>query len=171
MMAAKDRQCDKRVRSFGVGEVVWVRNYANGPKWIKGVVEKLNGPASYEVLVNGNMVHRHVDQVRRCAENTDAHTIIKKDTVEVKVPRVERETRVADETKVADGPVDAPVTPVVDESDNVEEPELLVNPATSNDDSPTTSIDDIPEIVAPRRSGRIRNMPSYLSDYITWLKS
>lgn len=158
MMVTKNRQCDKKTRSFEVGEVVWVRNYANGPKWIKGVVEKLNGPASYEVLVNGNMVHRHVDQVRRSVENTDVQTIIKKDAVEVKIPCVGSE-----ETKIADEPVDVPVAPVVDESDNVEEPEVLVHPAPS--------IDDIPATVAPRRSGRLRNTPSYLRDYITWLRT
>ena len=43
---------------------MWVRNYANGPKWIKGIIKRAVGPVSFDVEVNGNLVKRHVDQLR-----------------------------------------------------------------------------------------------------------
>lgn len=81
MMAAKDIINCNKMRFFELGEV-WIRNYANVPKWMKGIVEKLNGPASYNILVNGNMVHRHVDQMGRYVEDeSKVHTVIKKDVL------------------------------------------------------------------------------------------
>ena len=40
---------DETIRKFQRLDVVWVRNYANGPKWVKGTVEKIIGPVSYKV--------------------------------------------------------------------------------------------------------------------------
>ena len=159
MLAARNPRNDKKMRFFDVGEVVWIRNYANGPKWIKGVVEKPNGPATYEVLVNGNMVHRHVDQMRRCIANeSETQTIIKKDnTKEVNVPEPVNEEHI-----VPDESIEEPEA--VEEPEKV--PEIPVAPAM-----PSASVNIEPVDVQPRRSNRLRNIPSYLSDYITWLWS
>ncbi len=52
-------------RSFNLEEAVYVRNYANGPKWLPGVITALRGPLSYDVtLSDDRVIHRHVDQVR-----------------------------------------------------------------------------------------------------------
>ena len=59
----KDDTLESRtLRQFRANDLVWVRNYANGPKWIKGIIARAAGPVSYEVEVNGNIVKRHVDQ-------------------------------------------------------------------------------------------------------------
>ena len=41
----------KEPRDFQEDEDVMVRNYMNGPKWLKGTVVRRNGPLSYDVLV------------------------------------------------------------------------------------------------------------------------
>ncbi len=52
-------------RSFNLEEAVYVRNYANGPKWLPGVITALRGPLSYDVtLSDDRVIRRHVDQVR-----------------------------------------------------------------------------------------------------------
>ena len=58
---------DKRskARSFTQDEQVYVRNYGPGPKWLPGVVVKLQGSVLLEVrLEDGRIVRRHVDQLR-----------------------------------------------------------------------------------------------------------
>ena len=41
----------KEPRDFQEDQDVMVRNYMNGPKWLKGTVVRRNGPLSYDVLV------------------------------------------------------------------------------------------------------------------------
>ena len=69
--SVKNKQLDtvsrtvKHVRSFVDQEPVYVRNYANGPKWLPGVIDSVTGPASYLVkLLNGSLWRRHIDQIR-----------------------------------------------------------------------------------------------------------
>ena len=57
-------------RIFHRHDLVWVRNYANGPKWINGKVTSASGPVSYEIEVNGRIVRRHVNQLRKRMEAT-----------------------------------------------------------------------------------------------------
>ena len=53
------------VVSFQNGEMVMVRHYHRGPKWLKGEVLERIGPVLYMVLVDGATWRRHVDQMRR----------------------------------------------------------------------------------------------------------
>ncbi|KAL7837373.1 hypothetical protein SRHO_G00270840 [Serrasalmus rhombeus] len=54
-----------RERSVNIGEEVYTQNFAPGPTWIPGTVEKRTGPVSYSItLGSGNTVRRHIDQVR-----------------------------------------------------------------------------------------------------------
>ena len=51
-------------RPFQVQDRVFIRNYANGPIWVPGVILAVTGPLSYECqLVNGRRVRRHQDQL------------------------------------------------------------------------------------------------------------
>ena len=53
-------------RKLGVGERVFVRNYALGDKWLPGVILRQTGPVSYLVaLPNGQERRVHQDQVRK----------------------------------------------------------------------------------------------------------
>lgn len=58
---------DKRQpeRSFKVNDLVIVRNFQHGNKWLQGKISKVLGPRSYLVaLDNGKNVRRHVDHIR-----------------------------------------------------------------------------------------------------------
>ena len=51
--------------SFQNGEMVMVRHYHRGPKWLKGEMLERIGPVLYKVLVDVATWRRHVDQMRR----------------------------------------------------------------------------------------------------------
>ncbi len=53
----------KKLRSFSVGQVVLVRNYRGGEKWLDGKITEILGPVTYLVSVNGTCVKRHVNQM------------------------------------------------------------------------------------------------------------
>ena len=56
------------LRSFQVGDTVWIRDYRDSkPKWVKAVVEKLCSPVSYFVNVDGKAAKRHIDQMFACS--------------------------------------------------------------------------------------------------------
>ena len=70
--SAQNRQItshDKRVQSrmFAVGDIVFVLNYGQGPKWIKGTVIDNSGPYNFliEVNMSGQLMRwkRHTDQL------------------------------------------------------------------------------------------------------------
>ena len=51
-------------RLFQVQDRVFIRNYANGPIWVPGVILAVTGPLSYDCqLVDGRRVRRHQDQL------------------------------------------------------------------------------------------------------------
>ena len=50
---------------FHPGNAVWVRGYANQPKWLQGSVLRKEGGVTYRVkLDNGKVAHRHLSQIR-----------------------------------------------------------------------------------------------------------
>uniref|UniRef100_A0A8C5MWZ0 CCHC-type domain-containing protein n=1 Tax=Leptobrachium leishanense TaxID=445787 RepID=A0A8C5MWZ0_9ANUR len=52
-------------RHLREGDKVYTRNFGVGPSWIPGTVQKQTGPVSCTVaLGNGQIVRRHIDQVR-----------------------------------------------------------------------------------------------------------
>ncbi|KAG7297849.1 hypothetical protein JYU34_018592 [Plutella xylostella] len=63
----QERAAGGVTRSFSVGEEVWARNYGKGNKWLGGLVEQRTGRTDYviKLLLNGNYIHRHIDQLRR----------------------------------------------------------------------------------------------------------
>ena len=67
---------DQRVkaRSFIIGESVWVKNFSEGPIWLKGVVFRTKGPLTMEIeLEDGRILRRHIDHIRSRKE-TDSNT-------------------------------------------------------------------------------------------------
>ena len=58
-----DQHCS--VREFQPGQMVWVRSWRAGPKWVRGRVVHRRGPVTYLVKVkDGELWSRHVDNVR-----------------------------------------------------------------------------------------------------------
>ena len=58
------------VRSYLVGEAVWVRNYAQGPTWLAEVIVQNQGQCSLHIkLTDGRVVHRHLYHIRQKVES------------------------------------------------------------------------------------------------------
>ena len=59
-----------QAKMLQVGQHVWARNYSQGPRWLRAVVETVNGSRSYLVRVAGDsrLWHRHLDQLRVASE-------------------------------------------------------------------------------------------------------
>ena len=52
-------------RSFAPGDLVYVRNFAQGQPWLSGSIEDVRGPVSYTVkLDDGRIQRRHIDHIR-----------------------------------------------------------------------------------------------------------
>ena len=64
----QQKDCHNRhstARTFTVGQGVWVRNFRDGPRWVKGVITDCVGPVSYLVRVNGSTLwKRHTDHIQ-----------------------------------------------------------------------------------------------------------
>ncbi len=68
---------DKRakVRSFEVGEQVYVKNHSRGSKWLPGTIIERRGPLSYRVeLLDKRTVRCHQDHVRLRARSKEQST-------------------------------------------------------------------------------------------------
>ena len=62
------------MRTFKVSDDIIVRNYANDPKWIPGVICSVDGPLNYTVaLYGGRLVRKHIDQIK---ERVHVHVCI-----------------------------------------------------------------------------------------------
>ena len=61
-----------KAREVSVGETVWIQNYRDSPRWVKGVVVDRVGPVSYLVQTsNGDIWRRHIEQLRPGGDDND----------------------------------------------------------------------------------------------------
>ena len=59
-----DKKADGK--TIAVGDTVNIKNFCHGPKWMPGVVVKVTGPVSCEVLLSDErVVRRHVDHIQQ----------------------------------------------------------------------------------------------------------
>ena len=70
---------DKSMSSFHEGESVWIRNYRNGPKWVRGTIVEQTGPVLYRVKTDDKVWRRHVEQLRANCSTASAHSEISDD--------------------------------------------------------------------------------------------
>ena len=62
---SKGHDTHAKPRSFAVGDTVYTRNYAQGPKWLPGTVVEIEGLVLLHIkLSDGRILRRHIDQVR-----------------------------------------------------------------------------------------------------------
>ncbi|XP_059053034.1 uncharacterized protein K02A2.6-like, partial [Achroia grisella] len=64
-LSANENNEKLKVRSFEIGESVYVRNYSKGPRWLRGMVEKRVGVCRYLVRWNGRLLLRHINQMHK----------------------------------------------------------------------------------------------------------
>ncbi|KAH6930644.1 hypothetical protein HPB50_015941 [Hyalomma asiaticum] len=68
---------DVVVKGFGVGDSVYARNFAAGPRWKRAEVIKVKGPVYYIVrMTNGDVHHRHRNQLRRAWTKRGLHNLM-----------------------------------------------------------------------------------------------
>lgn len=134
-----------RVRILGEGDLVYTRNFGSGPAWVPGEITEKTGPVSFKVtLGNGQVVRRHIDQVRGRSSIPPAMT-----------PEVLSDT--SPEEDVNEPPLQVvPEVPVSADSTDSTAAEATVEQPES---SPAV---DPPAV---RRSQRARKAPDYLKDY------
>ena len=80
-----------KVRSFQVGDSVYIRNFAAGTTWIPGTVTRINGPVSFLIeLEDGRHVRRHIDHVRSLTVGTAVSpTVNSDDLMDIPTPSSE----------------------------------------------------------------------------------
>ena len=65
MKMKENHDVQAKSHSFQVGQPVFAKNFSAGSKWIPAIISETTGPVSYKVtLQDGQLVRRHVDQVR-----------------------------------------------------------------------------------------------------------
>ncbi len=129
---------------LSVGDGVYTKNFRSGPIWIPGTVQKRTGPLSYTIaLGNGQVVRRHIDQVRT------RHVVAPAGTA------VGLETSLLD----VELPLPEPVSPAPSEDSVVQQTTGITPEATVSE---TLKAEEQPEL---KRSTRTRKLPSYLKDF------
>ena len=87
-----EKQSNRRVnlRDFQSGDLIWVRNFSKGKKWLPGTVVSKLGAVDYDVVLEGIRLssHRHIDQLlKRLAEQVcDTEGV---DVAPVRTPEIE----------------------------------------------------------------------------------
>ena len=144
------------VRVFEIGDLVWVRNFGVGEKWLAGMVQKKSGAVDYRVrLEAGQVVHRHIDQLlkrgARSSRDEEDGEIIGIPTEADAMGVSQTNAPVAIEEEQPDSGIE--LREVAEEQGTVEPPELDVSAA-------------VPSTPQLRRSGRVCRRPDRLGDYV-----
>ncbi|CAI5782847.1 Hypothetical predicted protein [Podarcis lilfordi] len=150
-------------------DLVWVRNYSRGSRWVAGVVTRASGPVSYYVtLENGQVWKRHIDQLRRRAlsreepdNSSQANDAEPQDQSE-NGPEVQSPGALTNEPGSA--------SPHDDEV-QIGDPEMSGTPSVPDETpraAPLPQVTPNPEPATPvvRRSSRSCRPPQYLRDYV-----
>jgi len=55
-----------RPREFKTGDLVWVRNYREGKRWVPGIIKEKSGNVMYQAVIEGQNLtwHRHANQLK-----------------------------------------------------------------------------------------------------------
>ncbi|XP_053229004.1 uncharacterized protein K02A2.6-like [Podarcis raffonei] len=150
-------------------DLVWVRNYSRGSRWVAGVVTRASGPVSYYVtLENGQVWKRHIDQLRRRAlsrEGSDNSSLANDAELQ---DQSENGPEVQSPGASANEPGSA--SPQDDEV-QVGDPAMSGTPSVPDETPiapPLPQVTSNPEPATPvvRRSSRSCRTPQYLRDYV-----
>ena len=144
-------QFSKKLRSFRVGDDVLAKNYGRRENWLPGKVVGILGATNYTVqLMDGNAVHRHIDQLLQNHQAEIAANPSAYNDLDVDVEKHASETIVSE--------------PVMRTELPAEEPRRVVEmPPTEAVTTAESVNDSIP--VEVRRSARPRRKPAYLEQY------
>ena len=160
----------KSIKSIGVGDLVYARNYATGPKWLPGRIVESSGNVLFTVvLMDGRQVRKHTDQlIRRYVDSTVQTDGEQLDYDDTSVSPNEDPTYTA---PTVDIPHDTPELPVDTNTTSRSASHTLSRSITPNhaSESPNQdeeqSRDSAPPVVSTRRSSRTRNPPNQYGDF------
>ena len=154
--AKTDGYLHTRTRLLCRQDLVWVRNYANGPKWIKGMIERVASPVSYDVGVKGGVVKRHIDQLRLRVDNNIYNP------VEYKEPVREPSTPLREPSILRDNERGNIIHDEVSEHSTIRDEIPVVNITLDPENGVQIPDNTVTEIIQPRRSSRIKREPDRL---------
>ena len=138
-----------RVRTFGVGNTVFVKNFGPGRKWLPGKVTKVTGPVSYQVkLTDGRHRRCHVDQlrIRILAPNSVPEVFEPKPVEDLGIPYPEPEE-----------PTEEPQTSVSQPNLNSPVPNIPPEPASESATGDSTTTTTPPVTTQPQCTYPSRN--------------
>ena len=158
-------------REFRVGDLVYARNYATGPKWLPGRIVESSGNVLFTVvLMDGRQVHKHTDQlIRRYVDSTVQTDEEQLDYDDTYVSSNKDPTNTA---PTVDIPPDIPELPVDTNTTShsaSHTPSRLATPdrtSESPDQNEEQSRDSASPVVSTRRSSRTRNPPNRYGNYV-----
>ena len=105
-MKQKHHEMHSRQWQFTEGETVYVKDFSGREDWLPGAITKIQGPLSYLIeLENQQVVHRHVDHIRKrvsLVEPTDHKQTDKEELLrpEISDTLTETDTRVVTQRPV-----------------------------------------------------------------------
>ncbi|XP_064121775.1 uncharacterized protein K02A2.6-like [Macrobrachium nipponense] len=165
----KASENEKPMRELDIGDVVLVRDYRQNTKkgiWTRGVVVLKLGPCTYNVQVDGNLIwKRHIDQMRLISNDSqdNKNELLARDFSELvsypdpPLPREFINTR--EELGDAVAGAEKNEIPNVEEKEAAAAEKILGNEnGNTSDDSPDSSISELPKL---RRSTRQSRPPDY----------
>ena len=160
-------------RQFKEGDIIYLKNFGPGPKWLSGLIRRVTGPVSYTVVTTEGQEHqRHVDHLpSRYKDKGDS------------VPGAQPSSAVSalasnHSRQPEEGEVVIDTTPQETEADHNTDSTQVSNDSTNNpestdveaeavvvDASAPTPIPALDQL--PRRSDRVRRAPVRLKGYVT----
>ncbi|XP_062506044.1 uncharacterized protein LOC134182628 [Corticium candelabrum] len=145
-------------RPFQVQDRLFIRNYANGPIWVPGVILAISGPPlSYQCqLVDGRRVRRHQDQLRKREVEVTPPVVREGLRCGEGLPEMVDSFQKAPDPVVAGGPFDLTLE---DSLLTPEEPVIrapMSSPPTASERELSPEPMSTPESEALRQSTRIR---------------
>jgi transposase InsO family protein len=148
-----------RVRAFEVGELVLVKNFGRGPKWMPGSVMERTGSTNYTVeLSHGGLAHRHINQMvsRNAGANDDPDGAAVSADSELSMRQPDPPTSIPDEIAEAEEMIPGQDVPN----------ELHRTFAASEDAAVNIESPESPQAQVLRRSVRSRKLPSRFQDVL-----
>ena len=174
------KKAQEKTRILYPGDCVYVRNFRKGSdKWVKGSVKNRVSGVSYNVIVDGIISHKHIDQLRYRYTDIDYNPNFDSDIVNMSNDKLlsrqeeslERNENIDNECRI-----NLPSIPVPKSSGISTDSEKPEYENTVPDQNPNrTIITDIQLPVSPpsalpslsERPKRNTRPPSYLKDYET----
>ena len=166
LQQAKGHDVRAKPREFNVGELVYTRNYGQGPTWLPGEVVEKHGFTLYTVLLtDGRRIRKHMDQLMtqtKPAKTDRAEHDTQNESDPVVYPAVLSPSEVVSSPETGDQAESRDILPKTQTETQSPDQEPNSNPDTSG------SHHAEPEPPKPRCSSQSKRPPMRYGDYRTY---